>query len=124
MQSPDPSKIRPRSGDWHISGWKAILLAPLVLLLAPIAAFASKRKKRTPAEVAGFIRDFIESNGGEWDWDDFTSVKLADPKLETIRLEADLVDLPVTEAGREQLKALLVRAEALKTDWLNDGQPE
>lgn len=100
------------------------MLAPLILPIAIVAGLFSKPKKRSPAEVAGFIRDFLEDRGGEWDWDDFTSVPLADPELEAIRRDADLIALPVSEGGREQLKALLARAEILKTEWLKAGQPE
>lgn len=114
----------PRSGDWHISGWPAILLAPFLVPLALIAGFFSKPKVRTPAEVAGFIRDFLDGTGGDWDWDDFTSVPIADAELESLRREADKIALPLTEQGREYLRALLVRAEKLKSEWIDAGQPE
>lgn len=118
----ESGRKRPRSGDWHISGWLAILLAPLLFPVALVVGLFSKPAKRTPAEVAGFIRDFIEGTGGDWDWDDFTSVHLSDPELEAIRREADMIALPVTPEGKGQLKALLVRAEALKAAWLEAGQ--
>ena len=115
---------RPRSSGWHVSGWVAIVLAPLVLPLALLASIFSKPAKRTPAEVAGFIRDFIEGTGSDWDWDDFTSVRLADPKLEEIRRHADMIALPVTPEGRRELEALLMRADALKSAWIDAGQPD
>ena len=115
---------RPRSRDWHISGWLAILLTPLLLPLALLADIFSKPAKRTPAEVSGFLRDFLDGTGGDWDWDDFTSVRLADPQLETIRQEAELIALPVKPEGKEKLESLLARAEALKTAWLDAGQPD
>jgi hypothetical protein len=96
----------------------------LALSVAIVAGFFSRPKKRTPAEVAGFIRDFLEGRGGEWDWDDFTSVPLVDPKLEAIRLGAASIALPVTVDGMAQLKTLLSRAEILKTEWLDASQPE
>jgi hypothetical protein len=49
---------------------------------------------------------------------------LADPELEAIRHEADMVALPVTAKGKKQLEALSVSAEALKTAWLKAGQPD
>jgi hypothetical protein len=67
----------------------------------------------TPAEVAKYLRDFMEDTGGEWDWDDFTSVKIKDPGLEAIRLEADAIYLPIRPEGRAKLRELLTRAEAL-----------
>jgi len=70
-----------RSTDWHIAGWKAISLAPIALPLAILIQLLplKKTQDRTPEEVAGFLRDFAEGTGGEWDWDDFTSVPITDP---------------------------------------------
>lgn len=101
-----------------------MLLLPIALPVAMLAGLFSKPKKRTPAEVAGFIRDFLDDTGGGWDWDDFTSVRLADPSLELIRKNAEMVALPVTPEGREELRRLLARAEVLKTQWLDAGQPD
>lgn len=104
-----------RSTGWHISGWPAVLLTPIAILAALLAApFARTRSTdRTPGEVAGYIRDFIEGTGGEWDWDDFISVPIADPALDAIRLGAGAVPLPVTSEGLNQLRQLLARAKAL-----------
>ena len=93
-----------RSSDWHITGWKAFALLPLaipaVLLLKIFNVGQSK--ERSPEEVAGFIRDFIEDSGGQWDWDDFTSVTITSPELDSIRDEACMIDLPVSPAGIRQ----------------------
>ena len=67
-----------------------------------------------PSEVATYLRDFIEGTGGEWDWDDFTSVPIADARLEAIRQEAGSIPLPVDEAGFDRLRDLLKRAAALE----------
>ena len=100
------------------------MLAPILLPMAILAGLFSKPAKRTPAEVAGFIRNFMNDTGGDWDWDDFTSVPIANPELETMRHEAEMIALPVTMEGQRQLKVLLARAEALKTAWLEAGQPD
>ena len=42
--------------------------------------------KYTKAEVADIIEQFLDGTGGRWDWDDFTSVKIVDPDLDTIRV--------------------------------------
>ena len=82
-----------RSNDWHITGWKAFALLPVAV---PVILFLKlfgigHSKVRSPEEVAGFIRDFVEDSGGDWDWDDFVSVTIKDPKLEEIRAEASAV---------------------------------
>jgi hypothetical protein len=41
--------------------------------------------KRTPEEVANTIEGFVDGTGSQWDWDGFTSIRLSDPELETIR---------------------------------------
>ena len=46
----------------------------------------------TKEEVVNIIEDFINDRGGQWDWDDFISIKLRDPELERIRLIC--VELP------------------------------
>ncbi len=111
-----------RSSDWHITGWKAFVLLPIAV---PVILFLrlfgiGQYKKRSAEEVAGYIRDFTRDSGGEWDWDDFISVRIEDPELEALRDElealrdeASMVKLPVTESGIEELKRLMRKAEAL-----------
>ncbi len=48
--------------------------------------------KRTPEEVANTIEGFVGGTGNQWAWDGFTSIRLDDAELETIRQE--IVDLP------------------------------
>jgi hypothetical protein len=108
-----------RSDQWHVSGWPAILLVPIVLPLAIVVnlvvrIFGLKNTRdRSPGEVVGYLHDFLEGCGGEWDWDDFTSVPITALELEAIRQEAEMIDLPVTDAGRAKLQDLLARARAL-----------
>jgi hypothetical protein len=41
--------------------------------------------KRSAKEVADIIERFVDGGGGQWDWDDFCSTPIADPKLESVR---------------------------------------
>lgn len=43
--------------------------------------------QRTPQQIATLMTGFLEGTN-EWAWDDFESVPLADPFLETIRQRA------------------------------------
>jgi hypothetical protein len=63
---------------------------PVLLPLALIAGLIGKGRgePRTPAEIAGFISDFIEDSGGDWDWDEFENTPITDPKLEELRQRA------------------------------------
>ena len=49
--------------------------------------------KRTAEEVANTIEGFLNGTGKQWDWDGFTSIRLDDPELDTIRKK--IVDLPL-----------------------------
>jgi len=92
----------------------------LVIFAVPLAALAALaswvfglKAKLSASEVATYLRNFIEGGGGAWDWDDFTSVPIGDPRLEDIRRRAAAIDLPVTEEGSTILRELLVEAEDL-----------
>ena len=82
-----------RGSDSVVSGWAAILLAPIFLPIALLVGiwetvFPTKGRDRTPAEVVGFIQDLIDGTGGDWDWDEFECVKIRDSVLETFRRRA------------------------------------
>ena len=70
-------------------------------------------KQETAAEIAETIRAFLDGAGGHWDWDDFTACPLGDPELESIRLEAGAVVLPLDEEGRVALVRLASEADRL-----------
>jgi len=106
-------------GRFHIRGWPAILLAPIaipVVLLIVVAErlFGLKTSADlTARDVEAYLRDFLDGTGGDWDWDDFTSVKITDPTLDAIREEAAWVDLPLTEEGLATLSSLLAQVRAM-----------
>ena len=98
----------------------AVLKGLLVIVAIPLAAVAGLiswmfglKAKLSASEVATYLRDFIEGSGGDWDWDDFTSVPIANPQLEDIRRRAAAVDLPSTDEGLSTLQGLLAEAERL-----------
>ena len=57
--------------------------------------------KLSAAEVRRYITDFLDGRGGPWDWDDFTSIPIDDPQLDSIRgLCGDIRDrFPPKEQG-------------------------
>lgn len=109
-----------RHSQWHISGWPAVLLLPVAIPLAVLSRLIDRLWGRratadlSPADVAGYIDDFLEGHGKPFDWDDFTSIEITDPALDAIRNEADGVSLPVDDEGRDALLALLNKAKALQ----------
>lgn len=112
--------LRIAIGRWvHISGWPAILLAPLaipVILLIKLAEglFGLKTSvDLTAQDVEGYLRDFLEGIGGDWDWDDFTSIPTTNETLNGFREEAALVTLPLDAEGEATLRRLLEEVRAL-----------
>ena len=65
------------------------------------------RATLTRRDVEACLTDFLAGSGGDWDWDDFTSVPIADPALEQMRAKAAAVPLPLTEEGRVAILRLL-----------------
>jgi hypothetical protein len=65
-------------------------------------------------EVANIIERFIEGTGSDWEWDDFISVPIKDPKLEKIRircLELDMEFPPEKSGEYTNKKGLEVLSE-------------
>lgn len=91
----------------------AILLVPIVLVVRLVTMPFECPLARSAEEVARYLSAFIESAGGEWDWDDFISIPIANSKLEAIRRRAIEIDLPIQGEGMETLKVLLAEAETL-----------
>ena len=106
-----------RASSSAITGWKAILLAPILLPLAVFAGFLPGRRsvKRTPDEVAGFLRGLIDGDGGEWDWDEFESVPISDPELDGIRQRAALAGPPNVDLAA--ISRLIIEAERIALTW-------
>ena len=106
--------IDPENSFWRNAGGvvATAVLIPIAIVVKLISMPFERPAKRTAEQVAHYLRNFLNDTGGEWDWDDFTSVALSDPSLESIRQRAASVELPVTEEGRRILVALLWEAEA------------
>jgi hypothetical protein len=89
------------------------LVTPFAVIAASFSALFGFREKLTAAEVVLNLRNFLDGSGGEWDWDDFVSVPIADPALDHIRRRAAAVELPASEKGYQTLRLLLIEAETL-----------
>ena len=107
-----------RSAPRVVINWRGVLLAVVLVPVALIAQLLPFKKtaNRTPADVARYLRDFIDGTGGDWDWDDFESVPITDPVLENIRRQAALVGPGSSRADVDfnKLAALLAKVEALE----------
>ncbi|MXP45958.1 hypothetical protein GRI43_00945 [Altererythrobacter luteolus] len=107
------SLISPQNTLWQ-NVWgvlAAAIVIPIALLLKLVMLPFDRPMKRTPEEVEGYLRDFIEGTGEEWDWDDFVSIEIADTRLDSIRERAS----KFPDVGSEELNALLREAEELSS---------
>ena len=91
----------------------AAIIIPLLIMVKLVAMPFQRPVQRTAGEVARYIRDFIDGTGGQWDWDDFESIPIADPALESIRDRASRVMKPIDGDGMVTLRSLLAEAEGL-----------
>ena len=105
------SLISPQNILWQ-NGWGVLAAAiaiPIAILLKLAMLPFDRPMQRTPEEVADYLRDFIEGTGEEWDWDDFVSINIADPQLDSIRERAS----KFPDVALDELYALLGEAEEL-----------
>ncbi|MEA3387844.1 hypothetical protein [Sphingobium sp. CCH11-B1] len=63
--------------------------------------------------VVDTIGSFLNGSSGKWDWDDFTSNSLRSAELNSIRLRAAALHLPLDADGEAALMALRDEAELL-----------
>jgi len=107
-----------------------LLALPFILILlaaVPVVALVSKVTgwgATTPlskADVAKYLEDFVNNEGGQWDWDDFTSIPIKDPELDKVRHfceEARLLWPPpdgrgwCSDEGLDQIRALAAQLRA------------
>jgi hypothetical protein len=97
--------------------WQRIIAIALLPVLIPAAAIVGlffKPIRRTPEEVESFLSDFIAGVGQPYDWDDFTTIPIADPGLEAIRSRAADIKLPGTAEGSATLEQLLAEVQTLQ----------
>ncbi len=106
--------VSPENSLWRNAfGVVAVAFLIPVAIVAKLVSMPFERPyKRTAQEVAQYLRSFLDDSSGDWDWDDFTSIPIDDPVLESIRQRAASIALPVSEEGPSTLLALMAEAEA------------
>jgi hypothetical protein len=85
-----------------------LLLVPLgIIALAVIVAALPLKRKVTPEQFADELERHLLGTGGDWDWDDTTSVVISDPRLEQLRRALPKFDSLKLEKDRDELKAII-----------------
>ncbi|HXA85029.1 MAG TPA: hypothetical protein VNZ47_08145 [Candidatus Dormibacteraeota bacterium] len=87
--------------------WAFWVPAGLIVGLLIIAALPIPRKV-TPEEFANELERHLQGTEGEWDWDDATSVRIADKRLERLRLSlGQRFDMLARQEDRDELAAII-----------------
>ena len=79
----------------------------IIVLAFFIAALPIKRKV-TPEQFADELERHLLGTGGSWDWDDTTSVAIADPRLEEVRSRlGPNLDSLSHEKDKDELRSII-----------------
>jgi hypothetical protein len=94
----------------HNLAWLVVVPFGIIVLVLFIAALPIKRQV-TLKQFADELERHLLGTGGPWDWDDTTSIRIADERLERIRWELPKFDSLTREEDKAELKAII---EALR----------
>lgn len=81
-------------------------IAIVAIAVAVFMTFNHLPVHRTRAEVIALLEQALES-GGDTSWDDFVSVRIAEPELEAVRLKCLEVNLESERVFSETLQSLI-----------------
>ena len=91
----------------HSTVWILYVPVGLIVVMLIIAALPIPRKV-TPHEFADELERHLQGTEGPWDWDDATSVRIADKRLEQLRLSLGVrFDVLSREEDRHELQAIV-----------------
>jgi len=67
--------------------WLVVALFGIIAVVMLVAAIPGQKRKITPEQFADELERHLLGTEGKWDWDDTTSLAIADERLERIRWE-------------------------------------
>ena len=91
----------------HNLAWFLVVPFGIIVLAFLIAAALPRKRKVTPQQFADELEKHLLGTEGKWDWDDVTSVAIADDRLELIRWGLPKFDSLSDEKDREGLRGLI-----------------
>ncbi len=86
--------------------WLIVIPLGIIVLALVVAALPIKRKV-TPEQFADELERHLLGTGGPWDWDDTTSIAIADERLEQVRWSLRKFDSLATQKDKDELEALI-----------------
>ena len=91
----------------HNPVWLVVVPFGIIVLCLLIAVMPSKRKV-TAQQFADELESHLLGTGGPWDWDDTTSVAIADPRLEAVRMGlGSNLDSLSNEQDKDELRSII-----------------
>ncbi len=91
----------------HSLKWFVGVPFGIIVLMLVIAALPSKRHV-TAEQFADELEKHLLGTEEPWDWDDTTSVRMADPRLEAVRLRlSENLDSLSRDEDKDELRAII-----------------
>ena len=92
----------------HSLAWLVVVPFGVIVLFLFLAALPFKRKV-TPEQFADELERHLLGTEGKWDWDDTTSIAIADERLERLRWELAKFDSDslTQEKDKVELRAII-----------------
>lgn len=91
----------------HSLVWFVVVSIGIIVVALCIAALPLKRKV-TPEQFADELERHLLGTEGPWDWDDTSSVAIADPQLEEVRLRlGPNLDSLSEDKDKDELRAII-----------------
>jgi hypothetical protein len=100
----------------HSAIWLIAIPLAIIVIALLVAALPIKRKV-TPEQFAEELEKHLLGTEGPWDWDDTTSVAIADERLEQVRGVLSKFDSLASQEDKDALKAIV---EALRRGEIPD----
>src|SRR5271166_5653660 len=88
------------------SKWLVIVPIGIVVLALFVAGLPIKRKV-TPQQWAVELEPHLLGTDGRWDWDDATSIAIANPKLEILRGKLRKFDMLTSDERRREFEMVI-----------------
>ena len=90
----------------HSAVWLIAIPLGIVTLALLVAALPIKRKV-SPRQYADELESHLLGNEGPWDWDDTTSIAIADDRLERLRQGLSKFDSLRSQEDRAELRMII-----------------
>jgi len=100
--------------------WLVVLPLGMVAVALAVAALPIKRKV-TPEQWAQELEPHLLGTDGAWDWDDATSIALADPELERLRGKLHKFDTLPTDERRKEFESIIAALKRGEIPYVSDN---